>query len=176
MANHHPVRLAQTLTQVASGGVKPSPTDQRSSRSIVEWASFGLVAVATWIFTISRAVPLRNGDRGVFVSMAERLAAGDVLYVDVWDNKEPLFFWTLSLGRLVSPGMDVVIEVAWIAAASVAIFFAARSAGAQNLLAAAAGFLATPLILTGAVYHAGFSHLPATAVFLAIAALALRRQ
>ena len=168
--------MAQTLTQVASGGVTPTPTNQRSSRSIVAWASFGLVAVATWIFTISRAVPLRNGDRGVFVSMAERLAAGDVLYEDVWDNKEPLFFWTLSLGRLVSPGMDVVIEVAWIAAASVAIFFAARSAGAQNLLAAAAGFLATPLILTGAVYHAGFSHLPATAVFLAIAALALSRQ
>ena len=170
------MRLASALTQVASGGVKPSPTDQRSSRSIVAWASFGFLAVATWIFTISRAVPLRNGDRGVFVSMAERLAAGDVLYEDVWDNKEPLFFWTLSLGRLVSPGMDVFIEVAWIAAASVAIFFAARSAGAQNLLAAAAGFLATPLILTGAVYHAGFSHLPATAVFLAIAALALKRQ
>ncbi len=108
--------------------------------------------------------------------MAERLAAGDVLYEDVWDNKEPLFFWTLSLGRLVSPGMDLVIEVAWIAAASVAIFFAARSAGARNLFAAAAGFLATPVILTGAVYHAGFSHLPATAVLLAIAALALKRR
>jgi len=164
------------VTQVASANVDATSFAPNVTRRAWAWLVFSLSLVLVWIFTLSRAVPLRNGDRGVFVSMAERLAAGDTLYVDVWDNKEPLFFWTLSLGRLVSPGMDVVIEVAWIALASVAVFFIARSSRAGNFLAASAGFLATPLILTGATYHAGFSHLPSTAVFLGVAAAAITQR
>lgn len=168
--------MAASVIQVPSHSVTPATPDHRFRESTLAWVAFSALSVVTWIFTLARAIPLRDGDRGVFVSMAERLAAGDTLYVDVWDNKEPLFFLTLSLGRLLSPGMDVVIEVAWIAIAAVASFFIARSAAAAPLVAAAAGFVATPLILTGATYAAGFSHLPATSVFLAIAALGMSRR
>ena len=164
------------MTQVPSHSVSTREPRQRSRDSIPAWVLFSGLTFATWLFTVTRAIPLRNGDRGVFVSMAERLAAGDVLYVDVWDNKEPLFFLTLSLGRLLSPGMDVAIEMAWLIVSGVSALFIARAVGARPLLAAAAGFIATPLIITGATYSAGFSHLPATSVFLALAALAISRR
>ena len=168
--------MVTSVTQVPSHSVTPATSEQRSRDPALAWVTFGALSIATWIFTLARAIPLRDGDRGIFVSMAERLAAGDILYVNVWDNKEPLFFLTLSLGRLFSPGMDVVIEVAWIAIAAVSSFFIARSAAATPFIPAAAGFVATPLIITGASYAAGFSHLPATSVFLAMAALGMSRR
>jgi hypothetical protein len=133
----------------------------------------GLI-VASWIVTIARAIPLRDGDRGIFASMAERLAAGDTLYVDVWDNKEPLFYLTLAAGRLVSPYMDVVIELGWLAASAVAIYLVLRSSKVPAAMSALAGLGMTPLILTGGDYAAGFSHLPGTAILLGTYALLVR--
>jgi len=131
---------------------------------------------ATWAYVILRAIPGRDGDRGVFVSMAERIAVGDTLYVDVWDNKEPLFFLTLAVGRTVSPAMDVLIELAWIALGSLAIYAISRKFNLSRLQSSLVAFGGTPLILTGGVYAAGFSHLPATAILLGIVALALRKR
>ena len=164
------------MTRVTSRFVSSILPRTHMRETAIKWFTFSLVAFAVWAFTISRAIPLRNGDRGVFVSMAERLAAGDVLYVDIWDNKEPLFFWTLSLGRLVSPGMDVVIELTWIVLSALAAFAIARTAGASNFLAAASGFIAAPLVIVGYTYAAGFSHLPATCVFLGLTAAVLRQR
>jgi len=131
---------------------------------------------ATWAYVVLRAIPGRDGDRGVFVSMAERIAAGDTLYVDVWDNKEPLFFLTLAAGRTISPTMDVLIELVWIALGSLAIFAILRSFKLSRLQSSLVGFGGTPLILTGGVYAAGFSHLPSTAILLGIVALALHKR
>jgi hypothetical protein len=131
---------------------------------------------ATWAYVVLRAIPGRDGDRGVFVSMAERIAAGDTLYVDVWDNKEPLFFLTLAAGRTISPTIDVLIELIWIALSSLAIYAIVRSFKLSRLMSALVGFGGTPLILTGGVYAAGFSHLPATAILLGIVALALHNR
>jgi hypothetical protein len=136
----------------------------------------GGMILLTWIYTFTRAIPLRDGDRGVFVSMAERIAAGDTLYVDVWDNKEPLFFLTLAAGRQFSPFMDIALELMWLILSSIAVYQIAKSQKLPNLLAIFTGFVATPIILTGSVYYAGFSHLPATAVFLGITAFALTRH
>lgn len=132
-----------------------------------------LVCLA-WALTVSRAIPYRDGDRGVFASMAERIVAGDRLYVDVWDNKEPLFYLTLALGRLVSPYMDVVLELAWIAIGALAAYAIARSHGIPWRMAVLLGWAATPLILTGGAYSAGFTHLPGTALLLASYALLIR--
>lgn len=131
---------------------------------------------ATWTYIILRAIPGRDGDRGVFASIAERIAAGDTLYVDVWDNKEPLFFLTLAAGRSISPSMDVVIELAWIFLGSLAIFAISRNFKLSRLQSSLVGFVGTPLILTGGVYAAGFSHLPATAILLGIVFLTLRKK
>jgi hypothetical protein len=133
-----------------------------------------LIVAASWILTIARSIPLRTGDRGVFASMAERLAAGDTLYVDVWDNKEPFFYLTLGLGRLISPYMDVVIEWAWLGASAVAMLMVLRSFDVPRPMAILVGLGVTPLILTGEVYYAGFSHLPGTAILLATYALLVR--
>ena len=132
--------------------------------------------VATWVYMTLRAIPGRNGDRGVFVSMAERIAAGDTLYVDVWDNKEPLFFLTLAAGRAISPAMDILIELIWIALCSLAIYSISRDLKLSGLQSSLVAFGGTPLIVTGGVYASGFSHLPSTAILLGIVALALHKR
>lgn len=134
------------------------------------------VTAAAWTVVFTRAIPDRSGDRGVFASMAERLAAGDTLYVDVWDNKEPFFYETLALGRLISPFMDVVIELGWLTASSVALWSLARAIGASQKSAFLVAFALAPLILTGAAYLPGFSHLPPTTLLLVTCALMVRRR
>src|SRR5690242_21618277 len=51
--------------------------------------SSDLVVIA-WAVALPRLVPSTFGDHGTYASVAERLIAGDRLYVDVWDNKDPL--------------------------------------------------------------------------------------
>jgi hypothetical protein len=46
--------------------------------------------LTTWVGIGPRLVPGLHFDRGIFVSVAERLLAGDTLYSGVYDNKEPL--------------------------------------------------------------------------------------
>ena len=147
-----------------------------SSARRVPWAAIvvWLLVAASWVLTIARAIPVRDGDRGIFASMAERLAAGDTLYVDAWDNKEPLFYLTLAAGRLVSPYMDVAIELAWLAASAVAIYAVLRTAAVGRPMSALVGLGMAPLILTGGDYTAGFSHLPGTAILLGTYALLVR--
>jgi hypothetical protein len=106
--------------------------------------------------------------------MAERLAAGDTLYVDAWDNKEPLFYLTLAAGRLVSPYMDVAIELLWLVASAIAVYVILRTAAVPRLMSTVVGVGMTPLILTGGDYAAGFSHLPGTAIVLGMYALLIR--
>lgn len=66
-----------------------------------------MVAVVVWALVLARAVPGVQWDRGVFVSTAERLRAGNRLYADVWDNKDPLFHYALGRWRTVSPLSDM---------------------------------------------------------------------
>jgi hypothetical protein len=47
----------------------------------------------------SRLCPQADGDNGIFESVAERLLLGDRLYSDVYDNKDPLFYYLLALQR-----------------------------------------------------------------------------
>lgn len=139
----------------------------RARRSPVAWLVAVLVIGVSWLLVVARSVPGRNGDRGVFASMAERLAAGDVLYVDSWDNKEPLFYLTLALGRLVAPQMDVVIEALWLVLAALAAWAILRANAVRGPMAALVGLGLTPLIITGSIYLAGFSHLPGIVLVLA---------
>lgn len=148
-----------------------------SSTHLRHWPTQVGVAVLiafSWVVTVSRAIPLRDGDRGVFASVAERVVAGDRLYVDVWDNKEPLFYLTLSVGRTVSPFMDVVLELLWLLTGSYAVYAIARTFRNSTLAALIVGFFVTPLLLTGSSYYAGFTHLPGTVLLLVSFALIVR--
>lgn len=117
-----------------------------------------------------------TGDRGIFVSVAERLIAGDILYVTVWDNKDPLFFYSLAAGRMASPYLDIAIELAWFAAAAVAGFAIARNLGLSFGMALVTGAGGVPLVLAGGEYLAGFTHLPGSVLTIATLAVGLRRR
>ena len=132
--------------------------------------------VLAWVVTLPRLVPSTFGDHGTYVSVAERLLAGDRLYVDVWDNKDPLFYYALALGRLVSPLSDVVLEVLWVLGAGLSVLVLARAAGASRGLGLVAGLGATPLLLTGPAYESGMTHLPGLALLLGSVACAVRSR
>lgn len=57
--------------------------------------TYFLILIA-WIAIVPNIIPDRNSDRGIFVSVAERLLAGDILYKEVLDNKEPLFYYFVA--------------------------------------------------------------------------------
>ncbi len=66
----------------------------------------GLLLVITWVVVIAITVPQAqsigpqpNGDYGFFTAVAERLVAGDRLYVDIWDNKDPFVFYSIAVAR-----------------------------------------------------------------------------
>lgn len=65
----------------------------------------GALIALTGVASINLAIPSVREDHGIFASVAERLLAGDRLYSGVWDNKEPVFYYTLALGRLVDPAL-----------------------------------------------------------------------
>jgi hypothetical protein len=128
------------------------------------------------VVCLPRLVPRsQSDDHGTFVSVAERLLAGDRLYVDVWDNKDPVFYWVMALGRLVSPVADVAVEIAWMLLACVATWLLARSRGLGRTLSLLVSGLAL-LVLTGSAYIAGMTHLPGIALALAAIAPAWRRH
>src|SRR5512144_127111 len=101
--------------------------------SLGPWVPVSILII--WVALLPRMIPdVRSADRGIFVSVAERLLAGDALYRDVWDNKDPLFYFSLALGRAISPYADIVIEVSWVACSSVALLVLARWLGVDSPL------------------------------------------
>jgi hypothetical protein len=131
--------------------------------------------LAAWIITIPRLVPGRDSDRGVFVSVAERLLAGDMLYSGVYDNKEPLFYYFVALQLALGPWAEVAAEALSIAIAAAAAYVIAMKLSSR-WTAAATSFVAVPITLTGAFFLPGYTELPGIALVLAaIAASAEKR-
>lgn len=133
--------------------------------------------VLIWLGTIPRLVPLPSmPDRGIFVSVGERLLAGDTLYSAVWDNKDPLFYYSIALGRAFSPFADAVIEFLWLACASLAVVKISGNLGVPGNLKFLVGLGLTPLVLTGVFYYPGYTHLPGTAILFWVLATANPRR
>ena len=127
-----------------------------------------------WFILIMRVIPVPGGDYGIFVSVAERLKAGDRLYADVFESKDPLFLYTEALARLVTSYGGWLLEVGWIATACIAVFALAKWADTSTQTAALTGFVAAPLLVTGAAYGSGLTHLPGVALTMVIFALVTR--
>jgi len=122
-------------------------------------ASFGYAA----LLVVLRGRPTVESDAGVFLSVAGRLLRGDRLYVNVIDNKDPLFFYSHAIA------LDVfgwsgpfLLDVIWVAIAAAGTLLLLRAVSASWLVSAI-GFLAYPALLTGAWYDAGYSLLAALA-------------
>ena len=130
-------------------------------------------AALTWLVLAPRLVPTNDFDRGIFVSVAERLLAGDILYAQVYDNKEPLFYYFVAGQRWIGPIAEFLAELLlFVVAAASAYSIACRLASQRAAFVIA--FVGIPIILTGAFYWAGYTHLPGISLCLAAFALSLR--
>ena len=160
-------------------GLSVTQTDTRPVASVtrsIGGAGVIVVLACAALLTLPRLAPNPStDDHGTFGSVAERLLAGDRLYVDVWDNKDPGFYYVLALGRLVSPLSDFVVEILWVLIACVSAWLLSRASGSSRGRALLVGGL-TPVILTGTTYAAGMTHLPGVALSLAAIAAGARSR
>jgi hypothetical protein len=82
----------------------------------MSWA-VGALAMVVVLGGLKVYTPL-DGDQALFLYTAQSIDAGGVLYVDVWDLKQPGIFWFYGaagpehLYRRRSPGPDVQSPVA----------------------------------------------------------------
>ena len=111
-----------------------------------------------------RGSPRIGGDAGIFLSVAARLLRGDRLYADVFDNKDPLFFYAdaaaLAIGGWRAP---FVLDAFWVAVSAISVAGLLRAVGAAKPTVVI-GFLVYPLLLTGTWYYPGHSMLAALAL------------
>lgn len=131
------------------------------------------VAYAALIVVI-RGAPSLATDDGIFLTVAGRLLDGDQLYVDVLDNKDPLFYYTYA-GALAFGDwrLPFVLDIVWVALGAVSTALFLRAVGATRLTTVL-GFLAYPVLLTWTWYLAGYSMLAALALAPLIAWLWVR--
>ncbi|MGA9761071.1 MAG: hypothetical protein WBQ14_01430 [Gaiellaceae bacterium] len=139
------------------------------------WFGGGAATYATGLVLL-RGAPTTSADAGVFLSVAGRLLRGDRLYVDVYDNKGPLFYYSYvgALGAFGWRG-PFLLDIVWLAIAAAFSALFVRSIGGSRLLAAVAFFI-YPLILSGTWYYAGYSRLAVFSIVPLIGWLWLRRN
>jgi hypothetical protein len=108
---------AMSLSALPSGREGRSPAPLSPSRLVI----YFLILVA-WVAYAPKIVPYRGSDRGIFVSVAERLLAGDILYKDVLDNKEPLFYYFVALERIFGAYGEILGEFVLLVIASYSVY------------------------------------------------------
>ena len=135
-----------------------------------------LAITITWILTVFRTVPVPYGDYGIAVSVSERLIAGDVLYSQVWDNRDPLYYWVLSLFRFPSPLGGNLLEFLWFVVAAAGAYYTAKALGAHLRTRVAISGVAVPIILAGTTYVPGSTHLGAISLGLVAVGLVLNKH
>ena len=144
----------------------PNSPPTFSRDTVLLFCAAGVTALA--IFPL--LMPAHDFDRGIFVSVAERLLAGDRLYAGVWDNKGPLFYYLVALERYAGSFGEILFESLLVLLTSYSVFrLLTVFSGFQN--AVLAGFIASPIILTGVYYFPGYTHLPALSFSFAAFAL-----
>jgi len=128
-------------------------------------ATLLVFAAPTWWFVVLSAAAPRTSDNGVFLSVAAAVADGAPLYVDVVDNKDPLFFYALAGALKFGPGAAQLLDVVWLLLAAVGSLLLASSV-TKPIPALFVGFVATPLVILGIDYQPGMTNLPGTSLTL----------
>ena len=143
----------------------------------------GLLLAAAWVIIVAITVPQAqsigpqpNGDYGFFTAVAERLWAGDRLYVDIWDNKDPFVFYSISLARTAGIWGAWTLEILWMGTAALAVYSIGRWSGASRHLSLLVGGAFTPLLMVGLPYFMGSTHIPGIALTLVAVAVTLRER
>ena len=155
----------------------------KTSHSRLQLTLAGVGALVAWIVVVAITVPQAqsvgpqpNGDYGFFTAVAERLVAGDRLYVDIWDNKDPLVFYSIALARSLGIWGAWALELLWIATAAAAVWSLARWSHVPRGLGIFAAWAATPLLIVGLPYFMGSTHVPAIALTLVATAGTVRSR
>lgn len=123
-----------------------------------------------------RLFPSKFLDHGIYISVASRLLAGDKLYDEVWDNKQPYFYFALAFARWISPYGDFLLEIFWIALLSGSTFYILRENRIPNRVSNIFGLIVVPFIASGSHYVSGQTHLPAIALYFLMRLLLLRNS
>jgi hypothetical protein len=134
-----------------------------------------LLIFTVWLLIVFRAMPVPTADFGMFVTVADRLRAGDRLYVDVFENKDPLAHYALALARFPSPLGAWGLHVAYLVLTCAGIYFICRRLGCGLRPSSLIAFAASPIVLTGAIFVAGTSHMIGIALCLWLIALRYQR-
>jgi hypothetical protein len=123
-----------------------------------------LALVLGLVLVLLRGDPFVASDQGVFLSVAARLLDGDALYSEVFDNKDPLFFYSYAAALWVGGWRGpFLLDAIWLGVAAVSMGLFLRELRAPRV-AVLCGFVVYPLALTAGWYLIGLSMLGAVAV------------
>ena len=123
-----------------------------------------LAFVLGFVLVVLRGDPFVASDQGVFLSVAARLLDGDALYAEVFDNKDPLFFYgyaaALWAGGWRGP---FLLDGVWLGVTTVSMALFIRELRAPRAVVLGS-LVVYPLALTAGWYLIGLSMLGALAV------------
>ncbi len=154
-------------------------TKYRQIRSSRQQSFIIKVLIVAAIFVVcftSRLVPVPKSDRAIFTSIAEYLLLGNRLYVDIYDNKDPLFFYAVSIQRFFGPIAEYLFELSTVAISAVSAYdisCAVESTGKDRKKIL---LIAVPLVVTGIFWIPGYTTLPGVALSLLACALFVRHK
>src|SRR5262245_642099 len=132
----------------------------------------GPVIILTLVCLSTRIVPTRHADRANWTTIAERLLAGDRLYADVFNTKDPMFLYMVAMQRLGGAVFEYLFELMFLLIAGAAVFHILRHYKIDFIKALFVSAVVIPLILTGEYYIPGDTHLPGVTLSL-LACLAI---
>ncbi|HET9628685.1 MAG TPA: hypothetical protein VFP14_04295, partial [Novosphingobium sp.] len=130
-----------------------------------KWPDWLLVPVFLLFFT-TRLVPEPVSDRSIYQSVAERMLAGDRLYVDVIDNKDPLFYYAVAAQRLLGPLAEYGFELVCVFGSATITAALARRLFSASQWASRLVLVGMAFVLTGPLYDLGGSIPPG--IFLSL--------
>ena len=141
-----------------------TPPGHHGTRRLSVAIAVASTLVAAVLLAALRVTPQTWGDPGVWLSVAARLLDGDRLYVDVFDNKDPFFFYSYAVAlRVAGVRGPFALEVVWLAVGTVGLAMALRALRVGTL-AVVTGAVVYPLALTASWYVPGATMVPALAI------------
>jgi len=140
-------------------------------RSALNRIALAALVAVTWVVVLFRIQPWPFSDYAVFLAVARRLNAGEVLYEGIWDNKDPLVYYSIALLQGLGQPALWALEALWFIIAGLSIYVISRRYSISQSWSIFLGAVATPIILIPFHYFPGTTHLPGVALSLAAIAL-----
>lgn len=168
--------LAETIISPIIDMTKLSITNAEGKVSKRYFVLGIAVAIFFMLCFTARLVPSPTSDRAIFVSVAEYLLSGNQLYVDVYDNKDPLFYYAVALQRIFGGVAEYLFELLLVAIAAVSAYDSLRIVDHTDRIPKKILLIAVPLLVTGGFWLPGYTNLPGIAFSLLACALFLRKK